>query len=86
MHKKGKLSELAVGLASLMSCLILVAPVHPQTQPAAGRRPQVKLIYGALTAANGPFWLAADQGLFEKHGLDVQVIHRQLSSCSPKRQ
>jgi ABC-type nitrate/sulfonate/bicarbonate transport system substrate-binding protein len=46
-----------------------------QVQPETGKKPQVKLIYGALTAANGPIWVAADQGLFEKYGLDVQVVH-----------
>jgi ABC-type nitrate/sulfonate/bicarbonate transport system substrate-binding protein len=49
--------------------------VYGQVQPETGRKPQVKLIYGALTAANGPIWVAADQGLFEKYGLDVQVVH-----------
>ena len=47
----------------------------PKHQPQPGKKPRAKLIYGALTAANGPVWLAADQGLFEKYGLDVQIIH-----------
>src|SRR5512136_2829467 len=32
-------------------------------------------IVGALKASNGPVWVAADQGLFEKYGLDVQIVH-----------
>jgi ABC-type nitrate/sulfonate/bicarbonate transport system substrate-binding protein len=59
----------------LFSCLVLFTPAYAQSQPASGKKPQVKLIYGALTAANGPLWLAADEGLFEKHGLDVQMVH-----------
>jgi ABC-type nitrate/sulfonate/bicarbonate transport system substrate-binding protein len=59
----------------LFSCLVLFTPAYAQSQPTPGKKPQVKLIYGALTAANGPLWLAADQGLFEKHGLDVQMVH-----------
>jgi ABC-type nitrate/sulfonate/bicarbonate transport system substrate-binding protein len=61
--------------AVLLSCPIFVAQISAQTPPAAAKKTGVKMIYGALTAANGPFWLAADQGLFEKHGLDVQMVH-----------
>lgn len=62
-------------LMCIASLLTSLTPVSAQAQPVGTKRPQVKLIYGALTAANGPIWLAADQGLFEKHGLDVQVVH-----------
>jgi ABC-type nitrate/sulfonate/bicarbonate transport system substrate-binding protein len=58
-----------------LSCSTYGIGVSAQTQATTGKNPQVKLIYGALTAANGPVWLAADQGLFEKYGLDVQIIH-----------
>lgn len=75
MLRPGKISRAATAcLAFLLSCF-LITSANAQTQAVTGKKPQVKLIYGALTAANGPFWLAADQGLFEKHGLDVQMVH-----------
>jgi NitT/TauT family transport system substrate-binding protein len=72
MLRQGKTPVFAPCFAVL---LIFIAPLAAQAQPAVGKKPQVKLIYGALTAANGPIWLAADQGLFDKHGLEVQIVH-----------
>jgi NitT/TauT family transport system substrate-binding protein len=46
-----------------------------QAQTAAGKKVPVRIIYSALTASNGPVWLAGDQGLYEKYGLDVQIVH-----------
>jgi ABC-type nitrate/sulfonate/bicarbonate transport system substrate-binding protein len=59
----------------LMVFLIYGIAAYGQVQPDSGKKLQVKIIYGALTAANGPIWVAADHGLFEKYGLDVQVVH-----------
>lgn len=42
---------------------------------AQAKKPAVKLIYGAITAANGPIWVADDNGLFEKYGLEMRVVH-----------
>jgi ABC-type nitrate/sulfonate/bicarbonate transport system substrate-binding protein len=47
---------------------------YAHAQSTAKRIP-VKIIYSALTASNGPVWLAGDQGLYEKYGLDVQIVH-----------
>jgi hypothetical protein len=71
--------------AFLWSCLLFITSANAQTQAFTGKKPQVKLIYGALTAANGPIWLAADHGLFEKHGLDVQIVHGRGGFC-PRRE
>jgi ABC-type nitrate/sulfonate/bicarbonate transport system substrate-binding protein len=62
-------------MSLVMVFLMCGIAAYGQVQPDTGKKPQVKLIYGALTAANGPIWVAADQGLFEKYGLDVQVVH-----------
>ena len=48
---------------------------YGQPQSSAGKKPTVKIIYGALTASNAPIWIGADQGLYEKYGLDVTVVH-----------
>lgn len=36
---------------------------YGQVQPEPGKKPHVKIIYGALTAANGPIWVA----MFQRH-------------------
>lgn len=44
-------------------------------QTGAAKRAPIRIIYSALTASNGPVWVAGDQRLFEKYGLDVQIVH-----------
>lgn len=66
----GGLVRIAVAGAALVGLSV----VHAWAQP-SGKRTPVKLIYGAITAANGPIWVADDQGLFDKHGLDLRVVH-----------
>ena len=56
-------------------CSILVGIANSPAQAAAAKRPSVKIIYSALTASNAPVWIGGDQNLYEKHGLDVQVVH-----------
>ncbi|MBM4263512.1 MAG: hypothetical protein FJ143_11960 [Deltaproteobacteria bacterium] len=58
----------------LVLCLFGLC-ASPSALWAQAKKPAVKLIYGVLTAANGPIWLADDLGLFDKHGLDVRVVH-----------
>ena len=65
-----RLLQIAVGFLLLAHA----ATHHAQAQSAATKIP-VKIIYSALTASNGPVWLAGDQGLYEKYGLDVQIVH-----------
>jgi ABC-type nitrate/sulfonate/bicarbonate transport system substrate-binding protein len=60
--------------ASIVFLLLWLVPLaHAQT--AGSRKVPVKIIYSALTASNAPVWVAGDQGLYDKYGLDVQVIH-----------
>lgn len=55
--------------------LSLVFAPHLPAQSGGAKKIPIKIIYSALTASNGPVWVAGDQGLFEKYGLDVQIIH-----------
>lgn len=55
--------------------LFVSSVLFPVKLAAQAKKPAVKLIYGALTAANGPIWVADDNGLFEKHGLELRVVH-----------
>lgn len=35
----------------------------------------IRVIYGAISAANAPVWVAQEKGLFKKYGLDSQPAH-----------
>src|SRR5918995_6613874 len=80
-----RLNRKSIEPSAFMRILILIA-IHyfllsqlamfeAQAQTAAGKKVPVRIIYSALTASNGPVWLAGDQGLYEKYGLDVQIVH-----------
>lgn len=66
-----RLLQIAFGLFLLSDA----ATHSAQAQTVTGKKASIKIIYSALTASNGPVWLAADQGLYEKYGLDVQIVH-----------
>ena len=59
----------------LLWVLLILLVLFPLELAAQTKKPSVKLIYGALTAANGPIWVAEDLGLFDKYGLDLEVVH-----------
>ena len=61
--------------ALVVVLLLLVWVGELPAQTGSARKAPVRIIYSALTASNGPVWVAADQGLFEKYGLDVQIVH-----------
>lgn len=58
-----------------LSLLLVMFAFELGAQTGSGRKTPIKIIYSALTASNGPVWVAGDQGLFEKYGLDVQIVH-----------
>jgi NitT/TauT family transport system substrate-binding protein len=61
---------------SIILLAVLLACVGElPAQIVGARKAPIRIIYSALTASNGPVWVAADQGLFEKYGLDVQIVH-----------
>jgi NitT/TauT family transport system substrate-binding protein len=35
----------------------------------------IRIIYGAISAANTPIWVAQEKGLFKKYGLESEVSH-----------
>jgi len=59
----------------VLMALLLVCIGESRAQTSGVRKAPIRIIYSALTASNGPVWVAADQGLFEKYGLDVQIVH-----------
>jgi hypothetical protein len=50
----------------------LLALPLAQAQTAGAKKFPIKIIYSALTASNAPVWVAGDQGLYDKYGLDAR--------------
>ena len=70
----GKTTETVKKMKSLALLIILFVPAIAFGQSGSAK-PSVSLIYEALAATNATLWLAEDARLFEKHGLDVKVVH-----------
>lgn len=76
MGELRKLSSIVLSTALTVVAVLLFAPflAHSQMRNPGEKRISVGFIYEALTLTNTPIWVAEDQGLFDKHGLDVKVI------------
>ena len=74
-----RMTKQIFSLAARLAVLLVVfgqgIAAYGQPQPGGGKLPAVKLIYGAFTTSNGPIWIGEDQGLYEKYGLDLTVVH-----------
>ncbi|TMA81741.1 MAG: hypothetical protein E6J74_38430, partial [Deltaproteobacteria bacterium] len=57
--------------AALMTIFALVAVVHSAT---AQELPTLNVSYASVTGSRLPLWIAKDAGLFEKHGLNVNLV------------
>jgi ABC-type nitrate/sulfonate/bicarbonate transport system substrate-binding protein len=62
-------------VASFLSLPLVIFAIELRAQTGSVSKTPIRIIYSALTASNGPVWIAADQRLFEKYGLDVQIVH-----------
>jgi len=61
-------------LAIILLCLTAVALVGVNQGLGAEKVNRVVFTYGAINAYTTPIWIAKEQGLFRKHGLDVQPV------------
>src|SRR5262245_14689654 len=62
--------------AWLFSGIVFLAPfILPSSPPAAVPAKKVRLAYSAFAYANPPFWIAQDLKLFEKYGLDSEMVY-----------
>ena len=61
---------LAVAFAALAPAI-----AYSQSKTLTQRLAPVRVIYSSFTASHVHVWLAADRRLYEKYGLDVQLIH-----------
>lgn len=64
----------AVIQTALSFSLILVS-LFPTSPEAAAPLPRVVFSFGGLNERSGVLFVAKDQGIFHKHGLDAQVVH-----------
>lgn len=67
----------AVGAPSGQAATLANSPEPAASGPSVAIAPPVKVqaAFVAITSAMLPVWLAADRGLFEKYGLDVELIY-----------
>ncbi|MBX5492591.1 MAG: ABC transporter substrate-binding protein [Chloroflexi bacterium] len=70
------------------------APAEAATPPASAAAPsssagastapqtpdKIRVAYNAITADQTPIWLAQDAGIYQKHGLDVELVSMQSSA------
>jgi len=61
------------GLQLLLLALSVTA--SPSHLPAQTRPPLVRVAYSALSAGIGTLWIIHEQGIFKKHGLDLNLIY-----------
>ena len=54
-------------LLSLIVCLSFTSPAAAQNK--------TRLNWGAVSGVMSPIWVAQEEGLFKKHGLDIELIH-----------
>src|SRR5512140_899916 len=58
---------------SLLRAILLFIALAPNTQ--AAELPLVRIAHGAFSEKVVLLWLGAEQGLFRKHGVNVEVIN-----------
>ena len=62
--------------AYVLILAVVVSPAHGQSQIfSRPKLPSVTIVYEALNASNALIWLASDEGLYEKYGLNVFAVH-----------
>ena len=56
----------------LFCILVLISPLHAASAPQT-----LRVAYTSVTGNRAPFWIAKEAKLFEKHGLQVELIYLQ---------
>jgi ABC-type nitrate/sulfonate/bicarbonate transport system substrate-binding protein len=64
------MKSIVFGLSALSALLVLTRSAPAQTS----KLPQLKVAVSTATPHNTPLWVAKDKKLFEKYGVDVQMI------------
>src|SRR5918999_3806360 len=66
VRRRSRLKAVLIALS-----LIYQFCLSPVSSPAA----PVRVAYSAISGAMGPLWVAHDLGIFNRHGLDVQLLY-----------
>jgi len=56
-------------------CLILLFLLSPFAASLAASPQRVRIAYSSISANTLPLWIALDQGLFGKHGVEVEAVY-----------
>jgi NitT/TauT family transport system substrate-binding protein len=67
------LIKISIGIAALLLGFCLTSITSAQDK----KLPTISVGYAAISGSFAPLWMALDQGLFEKHGLDVRLTYIQ---------
>lgn len=59
------------GVRAILLAVFGLITIHKQQIQAD----TVRVIYGAISAANSPIWIAQEKGLFKKYGVESEVSH-----------
>ena len=59
------------GIRIILLAVLGLITIHKQQIQAD----TVRVIYGAISAANSPIWVAQEKGLFKKYGVESEVSH-----------
>src|SRR5262245_34638463 len=63
------------GVAAVIAILLLIPIFSPPTVLAATSLKKVRLAYSAFAYANPPFWIAHELQLFQKNGLETELVY-----------
>jgi ABC-type nitrate/sulfonate/bicarbonate transport system substrate-binding protein len=58
-------------LKILITFIVVTVPLATQ----AASQTRFKVVYSTITPPTAPLWIARDKGLFEKHGLSVEMVY-----------
>jgi len=72
-NRKSKIQNLKFGAA--LAAFIFASVFHLSSGNAAATLSKVVFTFGGLSERTGVLFVAKDAGIFQKHGLDAQVVH-----------
>src|SRR5512134_4161683 len=63
-----------IRLGSVLAIIIALVIVSFRTQPVSAQLTKINVGYSAISGDALPAWVAKDAGIFERNGLDVQLV------------
>ena len=75
LSRMTKFAAIVILVLSFLAAANLLRPPKALGQSTAGKKTPISVIYEAVAATNATLWLMEDARLFEKYGLNANVIH-----------